>query len=71
MPITPRPPANGRSLTDGDVKAIVDSLETRMVEKFRADVGRGVIGTVWRVLIWAFFLALGYLAVRGIELWKA
>ena len=47
-----------RLLSDGDVKAIVDALETRLTDKFYKDVGRGFWGFVWKgVITGMMFLA--------------
>jgi hypothetical protein len=58
----------GRTLTDNDVEAIAEALERRVTERFRRDVGSGVIKTVWQMLLWAFAAAFLYLAAKGVKL---
>jgi hypothetical protein len=50
-----------RNLSDGDVKAIVDALETRMATSFKQKVGEGFLGMVWKGL----FTAMMFLAAFG------
>jgi hypothetical protein len=50
-----------RSITDGDVKAIVDELEKRATQRFQLNVGRGVIGLAWKT---GLYLAI-WLAAYG------
>lgn len=40
-----------RTLTDADVEAVADALEKRLVEKFYADLGRGVWGYVRKAIV--------------------
>ena len=47
-----------RTLSDGDVKAIVDALEVRLADKFYKVVGKGFWGFVWKgVVTGMLFLA--------------
>lgn len=50
-----------RTLSDGDVKAIVDALEVRLTDKFYKDVGKGFWGFVMKGIITGmmFLAALG------------
>ena len=50
-----------RTLSDGDVKAIVDALEVRLTDKFYRDVGKGFWGFVWKGVVTGmlFLAALG------------
>ena len=36
-----------RNLTDDDIRAIVDMLEQRAVERFQTNIGKGVLYFVW------------------------
>ena len=53
-----------RTLTDADVKAIVDDLEKRMTDKFYRDLGRGFWGIVWKGIIGAAMFVAAYGAVK-------
>jgi hypothetical protein len=50
-----------RTLTEADVKAIVDELERRATQRFQINVGRGVLSLAWK----AFFYLLIMLAAYG------
>lgn len=41
----------GRTLTESDVKAIVDELERRATQRFQINVGKGVIGLAWKAMV--------------------
>lgn len=41
----------GRTLTDADVEAIAQALQTRIEKRFYQDLGRGLWGLVWKVAI--------------------
>lgn len=56
---------NPRNLTDDDVKAVVDELERRIVERFFSNVGKGVWQLAWRGLIALTVLLAAYGAVKG------
>lgn len=55
-----------RLLTDADVEAIVSELKARIVADFQQEVGRGLLGLVWKSLFW-LLLAL---AVFGLTTGK-
>ena len=57
-----------RNLTDEDVQAIVDGLETRVVNKFYRDFGKGVWGFVWKALIMAVLFITAYGAAKGVKI---
>lgn len=40
-----------RKLTDADVKALADELESRMVQRFYLNLGHGVWEVAWKVLV--------------------
>lgn len=50
-----------RTLTENDVKAIVDELERRATQRFQINIGRGVLGMAWKA---GFYLML-WLAAYG------
>lgn len=54
-----------RTLSDEDVKAIVDSLEERLTDKFYLDVGKGVWGFAWKVIIGLILFVAAYGAVKS------
>ena len=56
---------NDRTLTDADVTAIVSAFEKRMTEKFYRDLGKGLIGLVWKGLLAAMLFVAAYGAYRG------
>jgi hypothetical protein len=53
-----------RNLSDGDVAAIVDALEVRLTDKFYRDLGKGLWGLVWKVLIGALLFVASYGALK-------
>jgi hypothetical protein len=53
-----------RQLSDGDVTAIVDALETRLTDKFYRDLGRGLWGLVWKAIIGALVFIAAYGAIK-------
>lgn len=54
-----------RTLTDADVQAIVAAFEARMTEKFYRDLGKGLLGLVWKGLLGALLFIAAYGAYRG------
>lgn len=57
-----------RNLTDEDVQAIVKGLETRVVNKFYGDFGKGVWSLVWKALIMAVLFITAYGAAKGVKI---
>lgn len=55
----------GRSLTDDDVKAIVDELEKRASQRFQINIGRGVIGLAWKFTVYLVIWLAAYGAGGG------
>lgn len=53
-----------RNLTDGDVDAIVKSLESRVTDKFYRDLGKGFWGIVWKAIMGALLFIAAYGAVK-------
>jgi len=56
-----------RKLTDGDVDAIVDALEKKMMYKFFNDLGQGVWGIVWKTVIFSLVGLAAYGSLKGIK----
>jgi hypothetical protein len=44
---------SNRSLTDADVEAITEALREKVIMEFYKDLGRGVWGLVWRLIVLA------------------
>jgi hypothetical protein len=49
-----------RTLSESDVKAIVDELEKRATQRFQVNIGKGVLSLVWKA---CFYLLLWLAAV--------
>ncbi|MYM31478.1 hypothetical protein GTP58_24395 [Duganella sp. CY15W] len=60
-------PEEDRKLSDADVNAIVDQLETKVAERFYGDLGRGVWGVVWKAIIVAIVGIAAYGSMKGIK----
>jgi len=56
-----------RTLTEGDVKAIVDELEKRASQRFQINIGRGVIGLAWKAFIYLCIWLAAYGAAGGFK----
>lgn len=50
-----------RNLTDGDVKALADEMEARLVSRFYANLGQGVWEIAWKAIV----LCIVAIAVYG------
>ena len=61
------PDEENRSLTDADVEAIVDALEGRLAKKIYNDVGKGVLGMVWKGVLVALVWLAAYGAAKGMK----
>jgi len=55
----------GRTLTDEDVKKIVDGLETRIEQRFYINLGKGVWSFVWRATIMGLLALAAYGHYKG------
>lgn len=40
-----------RTLTDADVEAIAEALQTKIEKRFYQDLGRGIWGLVWKATL--------------------
>lgn len=56
------------NLSDDDIKAIVNALEDKMVERLKINVGTGVLGLVWRGIIILVIVLAAYGSVKGIKI---
>ena len=56
-----------RTLTDADVSAIADQIERTFLRQFQLNVGRGVLGMVWRMFIYALVALAAYGAGGGFK----
>lgn len=56
-----------RNLTDADVRAVVDEMEKRMVDRFYGDIGRGVWAIAWRVIVLALLGLASYGSIKGFK----
>jgi hypothetical protein len=56
-----------RNLTNGDVIALANEIEKRMVDRFYNDLGRGVWGVTWRVLMMTVLAIAAYGSIKGIK----
>lgn len=56
-----------RTLSDGDVAAIVEGLEKRLTDKFYRDVGKGIWGLVWKALLGVALVVAAYGAAKGAQ----
>lgn len=54
-----------RTLSDEDVKAIAAQIESGITQRFQLNVGRGVLGLVWKVVIWTLIATAAYGAGGG------
>lgn len=58
---------NSRTLTEDDVKAIVDELERRAAQRFQLNIGRGVLSLVWKALFYLMLWLAAYGAAGGFK----
>ena len=56
-----------RTLTDADVEAIATALERKIISNFYSDLGKGVWGIAWKILVGAILAVAAYGAVKGIK----
>lgn len=54
-----------RSLTDDDIAALADELETRLEVRFYNNLGRGLWGMVWRGLVVGTLFIAAYGSLKG------
>lgn len=54
-----------RTLTDDDVKALVDELERRFERRFYLNLGRGVWGIAWKIIVSCIILIAAWGAFKG------
>ena len=56
-----------RKITDADVDAITESLRRKIITEFYQDLGKGVWGWVWKVIVMAIVGIAAYGAARGLK----
>lgn len=56
-----------RTLTEDDVKAIVDELESRAAQRFQINIGRGVLGILWKMSLYLMIWLAAYGAAGGFK----
>jgi hypothetical protein len=56
-----------RTLTDADVSAIATQIEQTFMRQFQLNVGRGVLGMVWRMFVYALVAIAAYGAGGGFK----
>jgi hypothetical protein len=56
-----------RTLSDDDVKAIAAQIESGITQRFQLNVGRGVLGLVWKVVLYALIITAAYGAGGGFK----
>ncbi|AMU17561.1 hypothetical protein ABWH74_001256 [Burkholderia vietnamiensis] len=56
-----------RTLTEDDVKAIAEQIESGITQRFQLNVGRGILGLVWRVFMYALVAVAAYGAGGGLK----
>ena len=56
-----------RRLTDDDVKSIVDELERRATQRFQINIGRGVLGMIWKACFYLMIWVAAYGAGGGFK----
>lgn len=53
-----------RTLSEGDVKAIVDALEVRLTTNFHQRLGEGVWGLAWKGALWIMLFVATYGGIK-------
>ncbi|MCA8203203.1 hypothetical protein LGM71_19305 [Burkholderia sp. AU33545] len=56
-----------RTLTEDDVKAIAEQIESGITQRFQLNVGRGILGLAWRVFMYALVAIAAYGAGGGLK----
>ena len=56
-----------RTLTGADGEAIATALERKIISNFYSDLGKGVWGIAWKILVGAILAVAAYGAVKGIK----
>lgn len=54
-----------RNLTDDDIQALADAMEKKMVNRFYSNLGRGVWGIAWKILVVGILAVAAYGSLRG------
>jgi hypothetical protein len=57
-----------RLLTDADIEALAEALEDRMLQRFHLNLGKGVLGMIWKGVIIVLLVLAAYGAgIKGIK----
>lgn len=56
-----------RTLSDDDVRAIAEQIERTFMRQFQLNVGRGVLGLAWKVIVYALIALAAYGAGGGFK----
>jgi hypothetical protein len=56
-----------RTLTESDVKAIVDELEHRASQRFKLNIANGVLGLAWKACFYLVLWLAAYGAAGGFK----
>ena len=56
-----------RTLSDEDVRAIAQQIESGITQRFQINVGRGVLALVWRVVLYLLIATAAYGAGGGFK----
>lgn len=56
-----------RTLSNADVQAIAEALESRLTDRFVRGAGNGALAFVKKLLVWAIIALFGYAVAHG---WK-
>lgn len=56
-----------RTLTEDDVKAIAEQIESGITQRFQLNIGRGILGLAWRVFMYALVAVAAYGAGGGLK----
>lgn len=56
-----------RTLTEDDVKAIAEQIESGITQRFQLNVGRGILGLAWRFFMYALVAVAAYGAGGGLK----
>lgn len=54
-----------RTLTEADVRAIVDELERRATQRFQLNIGRGILSLAWKACFYLMLWLAAYGAAGG------
>ena len=56
-----------RTLTDNDIRSIVDELERRASQRFKLNIANGVLSLVWKACFYLMLWLAAYGAAGGFK----